>query len=148
MIDLALWILNFPNIIECSSKLFSQGRRFESAVKKVEDYAAAQLTANTGTIINLCCSWNLSAGCDAIIKAEFFGNNGAAVWENINGSFYNFKSNKMKGTSLQPLYEEPDDWFGKAAADWSLKLIKDKSFNPHVGSVTQVAKVIDMIYQR
>ncbi|HBG27067.1 MAG: oxidoreductase [Planctomycetes bacterium GWF2_41_51] len=148
LIDLCLWILDFPEILQCSSKLYSKAKPFNHAENKVEDYASAQLISDNGTVINLACSWNLSAGCDAIIKAEFFGKDGAAVWGNVNGSFFNFKSKKMKGTASQILFDSPDDWFGKAAAKWSEKLVKSCEYDSDVESVNAVAKVIDMIYQR
>lgn len=148
LIDLCLWILNCPQIINCSARLFAKAKPFDPAQNKVEDYVAAQLTTVAGTVINLACSWNLSAGCDAVIKAEFFGSDGSAKWQNVNGSFFNFKSLKMKGTSSQTLFDSPDDWFGKAAAEWSEKLALNSAYDPQIESAISVAKVIDMIYQR
>jgi predicted dehydrogenase len=148
LIDLALWILDNPKIVQCVSKLFSHAKQFESGTNKVEDFAAAQLTTEKGVVINLACSWHLSAGKDAIIKAEFYSKDNAAVWENVDGSFYNFKSMKMKGTSSELLYYGPDDWYGKAAADWSNKLTENKAYDSKIESAGYVAKIVDMIYQR
>ena len=73
LVDLALWTLGFPQIIETRSRLYNKGVLLKRDSAVVEDFATAHLLTEDNTGIALQCSWNLHAGCDAAIAARFYG---------------------------------------------------------------------------
>lgn len=149
LVDLALWSLNFPKISEVKSHLFHKGKKLISFEEHVEDFASVFLTSEKDQVINLECSWHVSAGKDAIIEATFYGTKGGASFKNVNGSFYDFKAEKYNGTQTKTLVTPPDEWSGRAGVVWVENLIKNKGFDER--SATQfikTAEVIDRIYGR
>ena len=148
LIDLALWILDFPVVENVSSRLFSQGRPVQHVPGALEDYALARLDLATGATINLACSWRLPAGRDAVIRASFFGPAGGLSVQNLGGSFYDFRAQRFEGTSRVILDEPPDPWGGRAAVAWAEQLSKDASFDGQIEQACLVAEVIDEIYRQ
>lgn len=146
--DMALWSLDFPEITSVCSTLFSEGKPLTDPEKQAEDFAAAQLTTKGGTSIQMACSWNLPAGQDAVIEAKFYGTKGGACFRNTNGSFFDFQAEHLKGTERNILAGPPDDWEGRAAADWLKKLTADPGFNKEAETYIQTARVIDQIYKK
>jgi predicted dehydrogenase len=148
LVDLALWTLNWPEIKTVSSRIFRQGRRLEPPVDQVEDFASARLDTADGTVINLTCSWNLSAGCDAVIQAGFYGRKGSLRLENVNGSFYEFRAIQCFGTNRHLLEHPADQWYGRAAAVWAEKLARSGAYDSEIEQMITVTDVLDRIYER
>jgi predicted dehydrogenase len=148
LIDLALLTLNFPNIKKVNSHIYSGGKKITYNDKVVEDFVQASLLTENGTAINLSCSWNLSAGCDAIIEASFYGTRGGVSFKNINGSFYDFETVLNKGTKKEILASPPDNWSGRAAVEWAEKLSENSCFDSEAYNFIKTAEVIDKIYGR
>jgi predicted dehydrogenase len=148
LIDLALWILEPERVVGVSSRLFSKGEMLFDSTDVVEDYALAELDLQSGAAVRLACSWNLPAGCDAVIQASFFGTAGGAALNNVNGSFYDFIAERYHGTSRERLASPPDDWGGRAAVDWAGRLAADSGFDPSAERLVEVAVLIDTIYER
>jgi predicted dehydrogenase len=148
LVDLALWALDFPKVAEVSAKLFSEGEPLRSGPDRVEDYALATLELETGTAVQLACSWRLQAGRDAIISASFYGTKGGAALSNVDGSFYDFTAERYRGTSRETLATPPDAWGTRAAADWALRLAKGERFDRRADALVDVAGVLDRIYGR
>lgn len=148
LVDLALWALDDPEVESVHSSLFSQGSRTFDASAQVEDHALAELELVSGTVIRLACSWFLDAGQDAVIEATFFGRDGSLSMQNVDGSFYDFITRLHRGTSSELLDEPPDGWGGRALVRWAQQLGHDPSFDPAIGGVHEVARVIDRIYGR
>ena len=148
LVDLALWTLGFPRVTRVTSTLYAQGRRLAAAPKEVEDYAVAELALESDTIARLACSWNLSAGCDAIIEAHFHGTRGGASLRNIDGSFYDFVAERYVGTRRDRLTEPRDAWGGRAAVAWARQLAAANGFDADLEHVVDVAEVLDAIYAR
>ncbi|HEY0114065.1 MAG TPA: Gfo/Idh/MocA family oxidoreductase [Allosphingosinicella sp.] len=146
LVDLALWSLDFPKVERVSSDLLAGGERLASG--KVEDYAAAQLSLAGGTSVRLACSWRLPAGQDAVISAAFYGTEGGAALRNVGGSFYDFTAERYRGTSAETLASPPDEWGGRAAADWAQRLAAGESYDPEAERLVQVAEALDAIYGR
>ena len=144
MVDLALWSLGFPKVAAVSSHLMKDGQPL--APEDVEDFAVATLTLETGAVLRLACSWKLQAGCDAVIGASFYGREGGAGFRNIDGSFYDFTSERYAGTNVETLTRVPDDWGGRAAADWVRRLSQGDRFDPAAEQFIAVADVLDRIY--
>jgi predicted dehydrogenase len=148
LIDLALWTLDPERVIGVSSRLFSKGEMLFDSTDVVEDYALAQLDLQSGAAVRLACSWNLPAGCDAIIQASFFGTAGGAALRNVDGSFYDFIAERYHGTSRERLASPPDEWGGRAAVDWARRLSEGAGFDPSAERLIEVAVLIDTIYDR
>ncbi|SER68296.1 Gfo/Idh/MocA family oxidoreductase [Rhizobium sp. NFR03] len=144
MVDLALWSLGFPKVAAVSSHLMKDGQPL--APEDVEDFAVATLTLETGAVLRLACSWKLQAGCDAVIGASFYGREGGAGFRNVDGSFYDFTSERYAGTNVETLTRAPDDWGGRAAADWVRRLSQGDRFDPAAEQFIVVADVLDRIY--
>ncbi len=152
LVDLALWTLDFPAVTRVSSTLFSGGRAVAGRGEGVEDYAVATLELETGAVVRLACSWRLQAGRDAVIEAAFYGPDGGAQMRNLNGSFYDFTTERFRGPSHETLAHEtlagPSEWGGRAAADWAVQLANGARYDPAAERLVDVARVLDQIYDR
>ncbi len=148
LVDLALWVLDFPAVKSVDSRLFSAGRPLLHDSLQVEDYAIATLDLETCAVAQLACSWRLPAGCDAIIAANFYGTSGGLSFRNVNGSFYDFVAEQFRGTARTVLTAPPDAWGGRAAVAWARQLGHNSRFDPAISSSIQVAGVLDAIYGR
>jgi predicted dehydrogenase len=146
LVDLALWALDFPEIADVQARLLANGRPLGPG--QCEDYAVATLTTAQGQVITLACSWNLPAGRDAIIGASFYGEGQGAAFRNVNGSFFDFVAERYRGTAMEPLAGPPDDWGGRAAADWARRLAAGERFSAEAERFVDVARVLDRIYGR
>jgi len=148
LVDIAFWILNNPTVGSVSGKLYAAGRPLRDSASQVEDYAAATVEIDSGAVIRLACSWKLQAGCDAVISATFFGTKGGVSLRNVNGSFYDFTTERYWGTSRETLTTPPDQWGGRAAADWASRLAAGERFDAAADELVSVARVLDRIYGR
>ena len=148
LIDLALFSLDFPSVKNVSSRLYSQGKLLRDNENIVEDYAIASIDLEDGSVLNLNCSWNLSAGVQAEIGIYFYGTKGGAAFKNINGSYYDFIAEIYHGTSKELIAFPPDDWGGKAINDWIKKLSLNDNFDYQAENYLKAAEVIDKIYKR
>lgn len=148
LVDLALWMLNFPAVEAVSSRRFAQGKPLPSGDGSLEDYAVARLDLASGASVTLACSWHLPAGRDAVIRAAFFGTRGALAVNNINGSFYDFRAERYHGTATEILDNAPDDWGGRALSTWAAQLALRPNYDPAIETSHEVAAVIDAIYGR
>ena len=148
LIDLALWALDFPEVRTVCSHIMAGGQPLPSGSDQVEDYGVATVTVGSGILVRLASSWRLQAGCDAVIEASFFGTNGGVSMRNVNGSFYDFNLDRFAGTCRERLADPPDEWGGRAAADWARRLTEDASFDPACEKFADAAYVVDEIYRR
>lgn len=146
LLDLAMWMLDTPRVEEVSARLFAGGRPWHAGV--VEDHAMARLDLAGGAVVNLACSWNLPAGQDAVISATFYGSSGAVELSNVAGSFYDFRADRLDGTTRDPMVEPPDSWGGRAALSWARRLAAGERFDPAAQELVDVAALLDRIYAR
>lgn len=144
--DLALWLTDFPEVENVSSRLFAKGKPLARGGQEVEDYAVATFDLATDLRVNLACSWRLHAGQDARIEATFYGTEGGASLRNVGGSFYDFELLHYRGTSSERLVAPPDAWGGRAAIAWAQQLADDPSFDARALPLVDVAALIDRIY--
>ena len=147
LVDLALWALGFPAIDGAvAAQLLADGQPLSRSSSEVEDFATAQLRLANGTIVRLACSWRLQAGREAVIEAAFYGTGGGAALRNVNGSFYDFTAERFSGTGGEVLTGGPDEWGGRAGADWARRLAAGARFDPAADELVRVAEVLDAIY--
>ena len=146
LVDLALWVLGpSADPQDVAAQLFAAGRPL-AAKDQVEDYATASITLAGGTVVRLACSWRLHAGVEAQIEAAFYGTEGGAAMRNVGGSFYDFRTEHFTSTERTVLTEPPEDWGGRAAADWARRLRLDRRFDPAADTLVDVARTLDRIY--
>ena len=148
LVDLALWTLGASPVVRVSSRLWAQGRRLPVRPLAVEDHAIAEIEFGNGAVARLACSWNLSAGCDAVIEARFHGTRGSACARNVDGSFYDFVAEHHEGTRCTRLASPPDAWGGRALQAWARALAAGRRFDPSIEQLAAVAAVVDAIYGR
>jgi len=148
LVDLALWVLDFPRVASVSSRLFAHGEPLRPRAEAVEDHGVAQLDLASGGVVRLACSWNLPAGRDAVIEATFHGTRGGLSMKNVGGSFYDFVADRYDGTKTTRLVDPPDAWGGRAAVHWAGKLAASARFDADVDRVVEVAQILDAIYGR
>ncbi|HVS77709.1 MAG TPA: Gfo/Idh/MocA family oxidoreductase, partial [Steroidobacteraceae bacterium] len=146
LVDLLLWALDFPEVVDVRSRLYAEGRPLEQPA--LEDYATAELCLASGAVARLACSWRLPAGRDAVIEAAFYGTRGAAILRNVNGSFYEFTVEHCEGTRRRLLAGPPDDWGGRAICAWARRMTENAAFDPAAERLVSVSAVIDRIYAR
>jgi predicted dehydrogenase len=146
LIDLALWALDFPEVVDVHGRCFSKGQPLLTLDDAVEDYAVARVELAGGTVVDLTCSWHVSAGRDAVIGVQFFGSGGGAELRNVNGSFFDFEAWRYRGTAREQLVAPPDAWGGRAVVAWAEQLARDSRFDPDIERVVDVAAVLDAVY--
>ncbi|MFT3781087.1 MAG: Gfo/Idh/MocA family oxidoreductase [Nibricoccus sp.] len=147
LVDMALSSFHRPEVNRVSGSLLTGGERWTIDSAKVEDYAAAQITLQSGAVIQLACSWRAHAGCEADIEATFFGSKGGACFRNVNGSFYDFRAEHfLSDRSRRVLAEPPDDWGGRAILDWVQRLVHSPRYSSNIEMSVTAAEVIDAIY--
>jgi predicted dehydrogenase len=146
LVDLGLWTLQFPAVTDVSARLFSKGNASFDPNESVEDFATARFDLAGGATMQLACSWNLSAGQEAVIAANFYGTRGAASFHNVNGSFYDFVAEKWQGTNATRLVKPPDAWGGRAVVSWVERLGRDRHFDPSIEQLITVAEALDGVY--
>lgn len=108
----------------------------------VEQHAVALLDH-----VTLACSWNLHAGRDAVIEATFYGSEGGVSVTNVDGSFYDFRCERFRGTWRETLVEPPDPWPGRAAVEWAERLAGGERFDPAVEELVTLHATIDEVYR-
>lgn len=151
LVDLALWVLGFPKVLQTTSRLLAQGKPLHRPGEEgtaVEDYAVARLDLETGAAVSLSCSWRLPAGCEAVIGVAFYGTHGGLALRNVAGSFYDFTTERFRGTAREVLHAPPDDWGGQAALAWARQLAVRPQFDPEIRHAVTVAEVLDALYGR
>jgi predicted dehydrogenase len=145
MVDLALWMLDYPRVEHVTSRLFAQGQPLTRR-DTVEDYAVARFDLEPGPTVLLSCSWKLSAGCASIISGTFYGSKGGARFHNVNGSFYDFAAERFRGTSREEICAPGDEWGGQAAVQWAAQLAAGAQYDPEIERLIDVTGVLDAIY--
>lgn len=146
LVDLALWLFDFPDVIEARGTLLRDGH--PPGDGEVENYAAGALRLANGVNVRIACSWNLDAGSDAVIAATFYGTSGGAQMRNEGGSFFDFSADLFKGRERERIASLPDAWGGRAAADWVRKLAAGERFSASTTGLLETATTLDRLYGR
>lgn len=146
LVDLALWLFDFPEVSEARGRPLKAGR--PSSPDECEDFFTGELELANGVQVRLACSWNLAAGQDADIRASFYGTGGGAEMRNENGTFFDFVADRFTGRERERLTNYPDDWGGRAAADWVEKLAAGERFQGTTTGLLETARTLDRLYGR
>jgi predicted dehydrogenase len=149
LVDLALWVLDFPKVVSASGQVRAHEREGFAVGHGVEDYAAGQLALSNGAVVQLACSWRVPAGCDARIELTFFGTRGGASFRNVDGSFYNFVAEHfLPDRSRRALASPPDAWGGRAAVAWAEQLGRSRAYDREIEHLVDVAATLDRLYEQ
>ena len=146
LVDLALWLFDFPAVVEARGMLLRDGHAPEPG--EVENYATGDLVLANGVHARIACSWNLNAGQDAVIEASLFGTSAGAAMVNEGGSFLDFSAELFRGRSRERLASPPDEWAGRAACEWVKKLAAGERFAGSTKGLLETARVLDRLYGR
>jgi predicted dehydrogenase len=146
LIDLALWVLDFPAVEEIAADLFVKGQPLADRAREVEDLGLATIRLAGGTVVRVAASWHLHAGQDAVIAADFQGESGGAAFRNVGGSFYDFTAEMFRGTTREMLTQPGDAWGGQMAAGWAGRLARAPGYDPKCERLVDGAAVLDGIY--
>jgi hypothetical protein len=65
---------------------------------------------------------------------------------NIGGSFHEFRAERWHGTRTTVIAEPPDDWGGRALAEWARAIDVSASYDPAVEQQIALSDLIDRIY--
>ena len=145
LVDLALWMFNFPDVVEARATLLRHGLPIERP-GEAEDYASGELILSNGVQVRIACSWELNAGRDAVIEARFYGTAAGAEMRNVDGSFLEFAADLLNGREGRPISSPPDDWSGRAAVDWVRKLAAGERFAGSTCGLLETARALDELY--
>jgi predicted dehydrogenase len=146
LVDLLLWLFDLPEIREARGMLLRDGHPPDK--DEVENYATGEIVLANGVHARIACSWNLNAGRDAVIETSFYGTEGGVQMRNENGSFFDFSAELFKGREHLTVASPPDDWGGRAAAEWVKKLAEGERFAGTTTGLLEIARVIDRLYAR
>jgi predicted dehydrogenase len=133
LVDLVLWTLG-PDAVDRVDARVVGG--------PVEHHAVVLLDRAV-----LACSWDLHAGRDAVIEASFYCTAGGVSVTNVDGSFYDFRCDRFRGTGREALVEPPDDWPGRAAVEWARRLARGERFDPAAEELVVLHETIDEAYR-
>lgn len=151
LVDLVLWVTGSPSATVVDRCCRARGKPLASR-SDVEDWARARLELPSGAAATLTCSWNLHAGCDAVIELELYGTSGGVALHNVNGSFFDFRVEHRRGTSVttiaQVMGAGPDAWGPRATVAWAHALALDPTYDPEIEEVVEVTRILDAIYER
>ena len=140
LVDLALWALDFPAAHVLSARLLS------TRGLDVEELAFAELDLG-GAHVRLACSWRLPVGRECVIEASFHGSEGGVSLHNVDGSFYDLRAERRRGTEAEELAAPGDDWGGLAAVEWARRLAAGERHDPETERLVRVAELLDAIYR-
>jgi predicted dehydrogenase len=115
LVDLALWVLGFPEVTAVPAVLRSGGG--------AEDGAAVRLELSDGTSVRLSCSPRPRAGTGSGLEAAFHGTKGRAALGDAGRAFHN----------------------REAAVAWAEALAHGARFDPAVASAVEVHATLDRI---
>jgi predicted dehydrogenase len=148
LLDLSLWLQGMPPTERVRSRLFAQGAPVQVG-DAVEDLAFAEFIQANGAIVRLACSWHAHIGQGAIIQIAIAGTRGGAQWTNIDGSFYDFQLDLIRGTNRERLSgrDANDDWGPRALQAWIEQLRVSKCFDPQAEGIIRSAALIEEVYR-
>ena len=147
LIDLIFYLFDGIEPKVAYANLVANGSRI-SGKNVVEDFAEAQLMTKEGVSIRLACSWKHSVGKDASIHVRINGTDGGLEFQNVNGSFYEFRSDIYKQNHASSLISSLDFWEGKMLKKWVEELKEGKGYNPSCNGLIRTAEIIDQIYSK
>ncbi|HEV2757557.1 MAG TPA: Gfo/Idh/MocA family oxidoreductase [Actinomycetota bacterium] len=147
LLDLALWLTG-TEVVAAAARLYRDGRRLAPGADELEDHATAELELANGASVRLACSWYWDGGRDADIAARVYGSDGAAAVVNVDGSFYEFRGERYRGTQTEVLVDGADQWGPRAIVSWVRGLQEGGTFDDSASAYVALAEAVDRVYGR
>jgi predicted dehydrogenase len=147
LIDMALWALDFPKVAHVNSRLYAKGQPIKAGNAKAEDFATAQIVLENDTVMQMSCGWNLSTGCDSILRADFYGTRGGVSFHNMDGSFHNFIADRFYGSRRETMIAPLEQWDGRALMEWVRRISMGGRYNPEADRYVDVATALEAVYK-
>jgi len=148
LVGLGLWTVASPGPVEIWGRLYSKGTPWFKGAPTVEDYAIGGFTLKNNAVVTMACSWKLALGQDARIEAWFHGTKGGVCLRNVEGSFYDFISERLHGRTREPLTAPPDSWGGRAIIDWARRVAQGNRYDAGIESVLLTSEILDRMYDQ
>lgn len=104
LLELALWAIGSPDILDAKGYLYADGLPCSSGVSDTNDYGLATLELTGNTSLQLCCSWNLTPEQEPMVSATFYGINGGVAFKSMAGKPGQFMAERYKGLTTEILY--------------------------------------------
>ncbi len=140
LIDLALWCLDYPRVVEVSSQLLARGR----PTLEAEDFASVRLILQTGASVQISCSWKLPPGCGTIISGAFCGTKGTAQFHNIGGSLTRFGAwRSQPGMEREALPSRSRPRNAAGALEWARHLAQETGYDAAIESLVTTVATLD-----
>jgi predicted dehydrogenase len=148
LVDLGLWMLDFPRVENVTSRFFARGIPIKgSDVHTVEDHALARLDFENGAAVQVACSWHLATGNgDAVFRATLHGTKGALHVHNLNGTYFDLALERHTGREKETLVMPNGRWDSTTAIEWTRRLRESKRFLPEAARYAEIARVLDQVY--
>lgn len=144
--DALHWMLPGERFHTQRSRLYREGRPIRG--DDLEEHAVVDLQSEH-VHARLDCSWNGPAGVDADVRLVFTGDRGAVRFRNVDGSFYDFKAELLRGTSTEELEAPPDTWGHRELAGWVGALgAGRRGFDPSAWAAVENARIVEEAYAR
>ena len=148
LVDLALWLLDYPEVNRVDSHLFAAGEPVTPGAGAVEDYGIAPLTIANGAI-RIACSWKLHAGQDAVSPHTCWAPRRRHCIRQHRRVIHPLRHPtpaRHCAASRSPATMRSGA--NRAAAAWANRLARGDRFDPAAEHLVTVAEVLDRIYGR
>lgn len=145
LVDMLTYLFDTGEIYVKFANLLSKGRQITDE-DTVEDFAEAQLMTASNISIRLACSWKHAVGKDAAISLKINGTKGGLEFQNINGSFYDFKAEKYDQNKTETLFSDQDAWEGRTLCRWVDNIQQGRGFDPESYGLVKSAEILEEIY--
>lgn len=146
LVDLALWLVPGLEPRVATASRFAAGRALRPGERAIEDLAYATLAGAGGEVVRLGCAWHAQTGADAVIELRLVATGGGAVWRNVDGSFYDFTLDLVRGTGRTRIAAPPDAWGPRALAAWAEGVARGGRYDPEARRFVAGAAVVDALY--
>ena len=149
LVDLALWTLDFPEVAGVSAQPLRRRRAARPTRRRGRGLRGSRPSSSRP---GRWCGSPARGACrpDATRSSRrpSTGPKAGRGSRNVDGSFYDFKAERYRGTARETLSGPPDAWGGRAAADFAMRLAAGERFDPAAERLVDVARVLDRIYGR
>ncbi|WP_156101187.1 Gfo/Idh/MocA family oxidoreductase [Salegentibacter sp. Hel_I_6] len=144
MLDIALKVLNYPEISYLNAIPYKNGKKIERILPPLcEDYFLVTLITKTGILINLRCSTNLPQSKPQVMEADFHGEKGLLSLRNNGDKENDLIVQQFRNQDTQIISSPPDVYVDAASKEWIWSLKTDKRYN--VQTETEMLALSDLV---
>lgn len=147
LIDLALWLLDYPRVVNVKSYAISGNVPEISRPDKLGDYALAKIHLADGATVRV--GYSQRSSCDTVIDMEIYGScRGDSVLKSMNEFLFNFVvGGNMNACKINSGFHH-DTWINQSLIEWVMRLNSVPGFDPGIEKSIYIADIIDRVYGR